>query len=333
MMLESQLNYYLKHPERHPKMTKIAKEQVETEKKEKEEPREIIQKQSAPERINKIKNLFSLNRSIFESSVFGDDFTFRLYVYCIGRANFEDTEIMFGNQVIKIQRGQFITSYQNLTQELNRKTGLSRQKKLKQVRCRIQALKRAGKLAYKGFSKYSLITVINYDDKQSQNTKNGKVKGIDVGSQRAGNGQQYNNYNNYNNKKENIKRKKNLIFDYLSEFQKQFFEKKPEFLKYKFTSPSNFERILAYFYVFEGYNFGNQRELSAQIKVDLKNFREKLENIGKYGDHEILQAMSLLKDKNKLTLANCVDKLNINTPKKQDKIKDLSVELADKMAM
>ena len=60
---------------------------------------------------------------------------------------------------IKIQRGQLVTSYAHLADA----TGLS----LQNVRTAIKRLKSTGEITYKSTSKYSLVTIVNYDLYQS----------------------------------------------------------------------------------------------------------------------------------------------------------------------
>ena len=104
-------------------------------------------------------------------------------------------------------------------------------------------------------------------------------------------------------------------------------------MKYKLTSPSNFERILAYFYIFKGYNFKDKWELFEQIKGDLGNYESDLKIISKHSDRDILQTMANLSKKESFTLNNCAQEIGLNKGKQAGNTGDLKVELADKMAM
>ncbi len=101
-----------------------------------------------------------LYRSLLDWEWFNDANAFRLFVYCLLKANYTDTKW----RGIDIQRGTFITSIRNLSYG----TGLS----IQQVRTSIDKLTSTGEITSKPHSKYSVITINNYSYYQETNTQN-----------------------------------------------------------------------------------------------------------------------------------------------------------------
>ena len=109
--------------------------------------------------ITKDKTFISIHRKLFDWEWYQSPETFLLWIHCLLKANHTPKKW----QGIPIKRGQFITSFQTLSKE----TGLS----LQTVRTCIKRLKSTQCLTWSAQSKYSLITIIKYDDYQKANTK------------------------------------------------------------------------------------------------------------------------------------------------------------------
>lgn len=121
-------------------------------------------------------------RELMQNAWYGHSPTIHLYLHCLLRANYVDSEW----RGITIKRGQFVTSLHSLSQE----TGLT----VKQLRSALDRLKRANYVASKATNKYRVITVLNYDDIQIRASKKAN-KGQTKGKQRATD----NNINNKSN--------------------------------------------------------------------------------------------------------------------------------------
>ena len=129
-----------------------------------------------------------MHRSMMDSQWYTDFKTNHLFLHCIFKANTEDK--IWRNEEIK--RGQFITSVARLVDE----TGLS----TKQVRSSLKKLQESQNVANKTTNKYTMITVLNYDEYQDEGKQRAN-KGQTKGKQRANKGQQLkNNKNKKNNK-------------------------------------------------------------------------------------------------------------------------------------
>lgn len=110
----------------------------------------------------------------------------RLFIHCLLKANHTEKQW----QGITIKAGQFATSYPILASEL----GLS----IKQIRGAMEKLIKTGSVAHKGQSKYSVITVVNWEE-YTTNYEKGHADGQSKGRQRAAT----NNDNKNNNKDKN----------------------------------------------------------------------------------------------------------------------------------
>lgn len=110
------------------------------------------------EKLN--KGYVAFYRSFIVWEWFTDVNTCHLFQYCILRANHSDSEW----RGIKVKRGSFITSLENLAIS----TGLT----VRQVRTAIKKLKMTGELTHKATNHYSIITVNNYCLYQDNNNQN-----------------------------------------------------------------------------------------------------------------------------------------------------------------
>lgn len=129
-----------------------------------------------------------ISRSITEWRWYKDANAFRLFIHLIAKANFSDT---MWNDIV-VHRGELVTSYSKLSEEL----GLT----LKEVRSALGKLKRTGEVASTSTSKYTVISIVGYDKYQcsgKQKGKQGANKGQAEGKQGA--------TNNKDNKDNNIK--------------------------------------------------------------------------------------------------------------------------------
>jgi len=109
--------------------------------------------------MNERQGYIKLYRSLIHWEWFTDQNTFRLFIYCLLRANYSDTNW----RGIEVKRGEFITSLNTLAVEVN----MSRQ----QIRTSLNKLQSTGEITQKPHSKYSVITINNYELYQESNTQ------------------------------------------------------------------------------------------------------------------------------------------------------------------
>ena len=128
-----------------------------------------------------------LYRQITEWEWYQNPNTFRVFLHCLLMANFTDGRF----EGKEIKRGQFVTSLPSLSDQ----TSLS----IRQVRVALDHLIMTGELTSKAYSKFRVITVVNYDKYQNNDRQNDSQtadKRQTDDSQVTAKRQQYNNNNN-----------------------------------------------------------------------------------------------------------------------------------------
>lgn len=124
-----------------------------------------------------------VHRSLLNWEWWHDHNTFRLFLYLILKANIED-KMWKG---VEVKRGQLITSRAKLATETSLsekqiRTSLSKLQKGQQI-----MLKTGREMASNRASRFSTITVCNYDKYQGREVKEGPTDGQKKGQQRASN--------------------------------------------------------------------------------------------------------------------------------------------------
>ncbi len=120
-----------------------------------------------------------LSRRLLDNPIFRDREALQLFIYGLLRANHKQNRFLFNRQEMVLDRGQFITGIY----ELSRATGQTP----KQIRNRLALLENAKIWARKRASKFSVITICNYDYYQNPENYKGQAKGQGEGKQRATN--------------------------------------------------------------------------------------------------------------------------------------------------
>ena len=144
-----------------------------------------------------------------DDRIFKDSETFHLCAYCIMRANYRRVEIPFNRQALLLERGQFVSG----RDQISRDTGITE----KRIRSRLEFLETIGFLARKKASRFTIVTVQNYDYYQGSDSDEGPEKGAAKGQQRATDN--------------NIKKEKNVLNIECSDFERlgAFLSSLPEY--------------------------------------------------------------------------------------------------------
>lgn len=106
-----------------------------------------------------------LHRQLLEWEWYQDNNTFRVFLHLLLTARYEDGHSLG----VPVSRGQVITGRRKLSAEL----GLSE----KEIRTALDKLERTGEIIKKTANKYSIITVCNYSEYQSEEMDDGPAKG------------------------------------------------------------------------------------------------------------------------------------------------------------
>lgn len=110
-----------------------------------------------------MEGYIKLHRKIIDWQWYADRNTFRLFLYLLLNANYEDKHW----KNILVKRGQLITSLVHLANG----TGLS----IQQVRTSLEKLKSTQEITQEVTQKYSLITIVKYSDYQDTTLKNNTI--------------------------------------------------------------------------------------------------------------------------------------------------------------
>lgn len=133
-----------------------------------------------------------ISRSILDWAWYQDANTFRLFVHLLLTANFADGEY----KSITVKRGQCLTSISKLKGQ----TKMSE----KSIRVALNHLKRANCVAISTTPKYSVITILNYDNYQTKGKVEGKQGANKGQTERSEKGKPiYNKEEIYNKKNKN----------------------------------------------------------------------------------------------------------------------------------
>lgn len=131
-----------------------------------------------------LSTFIKLDRNITQWRWYQNANTFRVFIHCLISANVKDHPF----EKIIIKRGEFATSYEKIALALD----LS----VQQVRTAIEHLRSTGELTGKKYSKYQVISIVNYELYQSnQQANNRQITGYQqsINSQLTVNQQQSKN--------------------------------------------------------------------------------------------------------------------------------------------
>jgi len=122
-----------------------------------------------------------------------------LWSFILLRANHQENSFPFNGNDITIKAGEFISSHDSL------RIGLNKCLSIKQIRTALEYLKATGRVAVKTNNKFSIISVLNWDEYQAEGSQEGKPRagqGQAKGKPRATNKNEENEKNEKNEKKE-----------------------------------------------------------------------------------------------------------------------------------
>lgn len=174
-----------------------------------------------------------------------------LFEHCLLKANYKTKNW----QGIVIEVGSFVTSFENLAFE----TGLT----VQQVRTAIKKLKSTGEITSKSTSRYSIITIKNWNDFQESNTQDNKQ----ITNEQQTNNKQITTTKESKERKE-YKESKNIFISKCDVKEKKldpFFENSiiQEFQKYYLLN-FNCKAFLS----------ANQRQKIMELNSDIPDFKE-----------------------------------------------------------
>lgn len=108
-----------------------------------------------------------IHREILENGIFKDAELFKLFIFCILKANYKPEVIKKSGKDVLINRGQFNTTREDLAKELKQNENT--------IYSRLKRLKKLGYINLETTNRFTIITVINYNKYQNPEPKPNKM--------------------------------------------------------------------------------------------------------------------------------------------------------------
>ncbi|HFI5803278.1 TPA: hypothetical protein ACGRKS_001664, partial [Listeria monocytogenes] len=144
----------------------------------------------------------ALHRKIIDSWIWQDPEFYRLWSYCLIKASFKEREIFLGQQIVKLNPGQFVIGREKLEEAMN--IGLKNKRTALTWWRRLQKLEKAQMLNIKSYNKFSIVTIENWGLYQGSDIENEQQNEQQTNNKRTTDEQQTNT-NNKDNKEKNEK--------------------------------------------------------------------------------------------------------------------------------
>lgn len=189
------------------------------------------------------------HRKSMDSSVWKNPNVWFVWSWCLLRANHKENSFPFNGIDILIKPGQFITGRKKAHNEL---PSLSPQ----QWRTAMAYLKSTSRITIKTTNKYSLVTIVNWLDYQTDNHQTNQP----VTNKQPTNNQQITT--NKNEKKEENEKNKPVASDKPFSFEE-------EIQKLKEGTRKDY-KIIALYWKKKGWRFENQKQFNSALKRELK---------------------------------------------------------------
>ena len=192
---------------------------------------------------------FKLYREIFDSDLWTDVTTFRLFLLLIGKASHRDGVIIAG---VELKRGQYLRSYRKLAEDLAYKEGRgTKTYSLKTIKKCVDKLISDERVNVQETEQGTLFTILNYDKYQGflddeEETGNGLDSEQVTNVKLTGN-----NNNNANNTKKDISSSSNIGAELIDEDWKEVIGFYRENLQVGVTEiPHNEKKLLDLYEIF-----------------------------------------------------------------------------------
>ena len=148
--------------------------------------------------MQELNGYVKLYRKLIQWGWYQDNVVKSLFLHCLLMASFKDFSWK-GNQ---LKAGQFITSYKSLADEL----GFT----VQQVRTAIKKLESTEEITSKSTNKFTVITVLNWDNYQIDDTDSNTVINNQITNNQQTNNNQITNNQQHRKNVKNVKKSKNV---------------------------------------------------------------------------------------------------------------------------
>ncbi len=129
-----------------------------------------------------------LNKAIINDDIFKNEKRLKFYIWLLCKATYKESDIFVGNVLVHLNKGELIFGLNSASSEL----GIS----IRSLRCSLEALKRANKIAVKTTNKFSVITLLDKEIYSWSPPPSVIQNDIDNGTQNDNNKEYIENKNN-----------------------------------------------------------------------------------------------------------------------------------------
>ncbi|OHR73977.1 hypothetical protein HMPREF3291_05170 [Bacillus sp. HMSC76G11] len=109
-------------------------------------------------------------RKMLGSTIWQDPDLFRLWMYCLMKASYKNRVVLIEKQEVELQAGEFVTGRFTLHQEFNQGIPPRKQAKDTTLWSWLKKLESLGNLDIKSFNKYSVVSIVNWNEYQESLT-------------------------------------------------------------------------------------------------------------------------------------------------------------------
>ncbi|MCK6203957.1 conserved phage C-terminal domain-containing protein [Bacillus infantis] len=145
------------------------------------------------------------------SPIWQDPYYFKLWMYCLMKASHKEHDQLVGNQMVKLERGQFVTGRKVLAEELNKGVKPDQQLSEKSWARYLKNLEKWQMLSINVTNKFSVVTVVNYGFYQDTASESDQQTDQQLTSSCPTSDQQLTTNKNVNNAKNDKNEKKEDI--------------------------------------------------------------------------------------------------------------------------
>ncbi|MET3700161.1 hypothetical protein SAMN05877753_1225 [Bacillus oleivorans] len=150
-----------------------------------------------------------LHRKVFDSELWNDVTTFRLFAYLLLKATHKDGHRING---LELKRGQWVRSYRKLAQDLAYKEGRGlKEYSIKTISKCVNKLVKSGTISIQETEQGTLFTILNYSIYQDE-TEFEEETGNATGNEEGTNGKRSGNKNKNVKNGKNVKNNKKHIY-------------------------------------------------------------------------------------------------------------------------
>jgi len=133
----------------------------------------------------------SLHRKVMDNPIYSNAFMLKLWIHCLMKASHKEHDQLVGNQMVKLEPGQFVTGRNALADEFNK--GAKKDEVISAITLWrwLKNFEEWQMLNIKTTTKYSVVTVVKWNEHQQREQQ--------VNNKRTTDEQQVNTNNNVNN--------------------------------------------------------------------------------------------------------------------------------------